>query len=144
MPLNWSNLPQSRLCIVTGDGAVTRADIEAYLSGTIRDGVKGFAKLVDIMTCTLDLTAEDLERVAESLVKYGWGDRAGPVAMVVGTPLNLDMAVLLKQRVGDRPFRIFTSEGAARAWLASYAESYGMDDALPASAGPRGRGLRPA
>jgi hypothetical protein len=142
MPLNWSNLPQSRLCVVTGDGAVTRADIEAYLAGTIRDGVKGFAKLVDIMACTLSLSVDDLERVAESLVQYGWGEQAGPVAMVVGTPLNLDMAVLLKQRVGDRPFRIFTSQVAARAWLASYAESHDMDVVF-ARSGRRGRGLRP-
>jgi hypothetical protein len=59
MPLNWSNLPQSRMCIVTRDGAVTRADIDAYLAGTIREGVKGFAKLVDIMSCTLALSADD-------------------------------------------------------------------------------------
>ena len=143
MPLNWSNLPQSRLCVVTGDGAVTRADIDAYLAGTIREGVKSYAKLVDIMTCTLALSADDLEHVADSLVQYGWGDRAGPVAMVVGTPLNLDMAVLLKQRVGERPFRIFTNQGAAREWLASYAESYDLG-VLPAGTTGRGRGLRPS
>ena len=51
-------------------------------------------------------------------------DRTGPVAMIVSNALNLDMAVLMKQRVGDRPFRIFTDIDAARAWLASYHESY--------------------
>jgi hypothetical protein len=42
--------------------------------------------------------------------------------MVVGSALTLDMAVLLKQKAGDRPFRIFTSIGAARSWLKSYQE----------------------
>jgi hypothetical protein len=124
MPLEWSTLPASRLCLVTGRGKVTRADIEAYLDGTIREGAKGYAKLVDITNCSLALDVDDLEIVAHHLVRYGWGERPGPIAMVVGSPLNLDMAVLLKQRVGDRPFRIFTGMGAARAWLTRYQESY--------------------
>ena len=124
MPLQWSNLPDFQLCVVTGQGTVTRADIEAYLVGTIREGAKGFAKLVDITACTLALDHRDLQAVSEGLVRYGWGDRAGPVAMIVSTALNLDMAVLMKQRVGDRPFRIFTNIAAASAWLASYHESF--------------------
>jgi hypothetical protein len=140
MPLNWSNLPNSQLCIVSGEGEVTRSDIEIYLAGTVRDGVKGFAKLVDITGCVLTLDADDLEVVAAHLLKYGWGDRAGPVAMVVDSALTLDMAVLLKQRVGDRPFRIFTNVGAARAWLASCRESVAPSIPLPSRA-LRGRGL---
>jgi len=124
MPLQWSNLPGFQLCVVTGHGSVTRADVETYLAGTIREGAKCYAKLVDITTCRLALDHDDLQAVSEGLVRYGWGDRAGPVAMIVSTALNLDMAVLMKQRVGDRPFRIFTDIDAARAWLASYHESY--------------------
>jgi hypothetical protein len=44
------------------------------------------------------------------------------VAIIVSTAYNLDMAVLVKQRVGSRPFRIFTNRVAARAWLDSYRE----------------------
>ena len=124
MPLSWSTLPASHLCVVSGDGTVTRSDIDRYLAGTIREGARGYAKLVDITACTLALDADDLEAVADHLMAYGMGRRAGPVAMVVGSALNLDMAVLLKQRAGDRPFRIFTSIGAARSWLTSYQESY--------------------
>ena len=124
MPLSWSILPASKLCIVSGEGTVTRSDIETYLAGTIGDGTKGYAKLVDVTTCSLALGADDLEMVAHRLMRYGMGERPGPVAMVVGSALNLDMAVLLKQRAGDRPFRIFTSIGAARSWLTGYQESY--------------------
>lgn len=124
MPLSWSILPDSQLCIVSGEETVTRADIDAYLARTIREGAKGFAKLVDVTACTLALDADDIELVSDRLMQYGMGERAGPVAMVVGSALNLDMAVLLKQRVGDRPFRIFTNIGAARSWLADYQRSY--------------------
>ena len=30
MPLSWSTLPDSQLCIVSGEGTVTRADIDTY------------------------------------------------------------------------------------------------------------------
>jgi hypothetical protein len=124
MPLSWSTLPHSQLCIVSGEGTVTRSDIDLYLAGTVDEGAKSYAKLVDITTCTLALDADDLEAVAHRLLHYGVGERPGPVAMVVGSALNLDMAVLLKQRAGDRPFRIFTSIGAARSWLTGYQETY--------------------
>ena len=123
MPLSCSTFPASRLCIVSGESTVTRSDIDAYLTRTIASGAKGYAKLVDITGCTLALDIDDLEAVADRLMQYGRGEQAGPVAMVVGSALNLDMAVLLKQRVGDRPFRIFTNAGAARAWLSAAQES---------------------
>jgi len=136
MPLNWTNLPQSQLCIATGNGAVTRADIEGYLAGTMRQGAIGYAKLVDITACTLALSTDDLEQLAQQLIWNGRDQLAGPVAMIVATPLNLDMVVLLKQRIGDRPFRIFTSPIAARSWLAGYGEGYNPL-AFASNAGPR-------
>jgi hypothetical protein len=145
MPVHWSLLPDSQLCFVTGRGKVTRADIEAYVAGTIREGAKGYAKLVDMTACTLALDHDDLESVAHGLVQYGRGERPGPVAIIVDTALNLDMAVLVKQRVGDRPFRIFTGLAAARSWLDSYRDSYsefGPSDSFPTGGGPRHRPLR--
>lgn len=142
MPLQWSNLPASQLCVVSGRGTVTRGDIEAYLAATIEQGVKAYAKLVDVTDCTMTLSPDDLERVAEALVSYGWGERAGPVAMIVHSALNLDMAVLLKQRVGDRPFRIFTDVGSARTWLSGYRQSYDPDAPSPRP-GRHGRSLWP-
>ena len=55
MPLSWSTLPNSQLCIVSGEGTVTRSDIYTYLARTIAEGAKGYAKLVDITACTLAL-----------------------------------------------------------------------------------------
>ena len=117
MPLSWSTLPDFQLCIVSGEGTVTRSDIDTYLAGTVGEGAKSYAKLVDITTCTRRSTPTIWSTVAHRLLHYGMGERPGPVAMVVGSALNLDMAVLLKQRAGDRPFRIFTTIGAVRSWL---------------------------
>ena len=145
MPVHWSLLPESKLCIVTGRGKVTRADIEAYLAGTIREGAKSYAKLVDATACILALDHDDLESVAHDLVQHGWGERPGPVAIIVDTASNLDMAALMKPRVEGHPFRIFTSSAAARDWPESHVDSYRQfspDDAFPTAGGPRPRPLR--
>ncbi|WP_422000835.1 hypothetical protein [Reyranella sp.] len=123
MPLDLKIDPEAELCVIRGQRAVTLSEIEGYLSETVRQDVKGYAKLVDMSAATLDLDCEGLEEVARGLVRYGSDAAAGPVAIVVTDPLTLDMAVLLKQRVGDRPFRIFTSVGAANEWLQSYRET---------------------
>ena len=123
MSLSLSIQRNAQLCVATGQGAVTRKDIETYLARSVQEGAKGFAKLVDLTRCILALDGDDIEILADGLMLYGQGDQPGPVALVVDTALNLDMAVLLKQRVGARPFRIFTTAAAARFWLTSYREA---------------------
>ena len=58
--------------------------------------------------------------MARLLIQYGSDGSAGPVALVVHGALNIDMAVLLKQRVGARPFRVFTNPLEARGWLMTF------------------------
>lgn len=105
---------------VRGVGKVTRSDIEQYLAETIAEGLKGHAKLILLGVSTLSLSPADLDAVAERLVDYGRGERPGPVAIVAGNALNLDMAVLLKQRVGNRPFSIFVDAREAVRWLGDF------------------------
>lgn len=117
MPLGWTRSDEFGILTVVGQGDVGRRDIEDYLNATVREGTKAHAKLVDITASNLNLDRDDLESVARTLLEYGVGGGAGPVAMVVQGALNIDMAVLLKQRVGPRPFRIFTDPLDARGWL---------------------------
>lgn len=117
MPLDWTRGDAFGILTVVGQGDITRLDIENYLQATVREGTKAHAKLVDITVGNLALDRDDLESVARTLLDYGLGGGAGPVAMVVQGALNIDMAVLLKQRVGARPFRIFTDPREARGWL---------------------------
>lgn len=117
MPLGWSRGDEFGILTVVGEGDITRQDIENYLRATVREGTKAHAKLVDITFGNLVLDRDDLESVARTLLEYGLGGIAGPVAVVVRDALNIDMAVLLKQRVGARPFRIFTDPLDARGWL---------------------------
>ena len=117
MPLGWTRSDEFEILAVVGQGDVTRQDIEHYLIATVREGIKSHAKLVDVTEGNLSLSREDLESVARTLLEHGADGGAGPVALVVRGALNIDMAILLKQRVGPRPFRVFTDPLDARGWL---------------------------
>jgi hypothetical protein len=108
--------------IVRGVGPVTYSDIEQYLAATIREGAKGYAKLFLLGDSKVSLSPAELDAVAHRLIAYGRGEPPGPVAIVAGTQLNLDMAVLLKQRVGARPFSIFIDALQAARWLDKFAQ----------------------
>jgi hypothetical protein len=140
MPLGWTRADDFGILTVTGQGDISRRDIEDYLSATVREGTKSNAKLVDITAGTLTLDRDDLEAVARLLLQYGSHGTAGPVAMVVHGALNIDMAVLLKQRVGQRPFRIFTNPLEARGWLMTFRPGA----ARPASVTPMAQPARAA
>lgn len=123
MPLLWMRSDEFGILTVVGQGDIGRQDIEDYLGATVREGTKAHAKLVDLTVGNLILDRDDLESVARTMVEYGVGGEAGPVAMVVLGALNIDMAVLLKQRVGSRPFRVFTDPLEARGWLMTFPAS---------------------
>lgn len=120
MPLRWMRSDEFGILTVVGQGNINRHDIEGYLGATVREGTKTHAKLVDLTVGNLTLDRDDLQSVAEMLVEYGADGAAGPVAMVVQGALNIDMAVLLKQRVGARPSRVFTNTLDARGWLMTF------------------------
>lgn len=120
MPLRWVRSDEFGILTVVGQGDIGRQDIEDYLGATVRQATKTDAKLVDLTVGHLTLDRDDLQSVAEMLVQYGADGAAGPVAMVVQGALNIDMAVLLKQRVGARPSRVFTNTLDARGWLMTF------------------------
>jgi hypothetical protein len=118
MALSWTVLTDQHLVVVKGDGRVTRDDIDQYLAATIKSDAKAFAKLIELVpTSTLDLSCADLDHVVQSHVDYAKDGGVGPVAIVVHSSLNLDMAMLIKQRIGNRPYAIFVSMPEAVIWL---------------------------
>ena len=142
MSLHWNVISDRALVIVEATGAVRRRDIEDYLAATILQGVKSYKKLIVLMRGVLTLSPEDLDIIAKELVRYGEGEAPGPVAIVVGGRLNLDMAMLLKQRVGSRPFRIFVTMDAALEWLAFFDKDVALEESVPAGGKPQGGGWR--
>jgi len=125
MPLHCSIAADPDVVVVRGVERVTRRDIEEYLTATVDAGVKGYAKLILLGSSALALSPADLDAVADSLIAYAAGERPGPVAIVAGNALNLDRCILLKQRVGARPFSIFVDAHKAARWIGAFDQLFG-------------------
>lgn len=119
--LGWSIRKEDRLVIVSGVGVFDLPFLLSYLSATQAAGAVGYGKLLDLRLTDIQLSGDDLQAIG-TLTRNNDPAASGPVAILVGKnplPLMLDMAILLKQRVGtSRRFRLFTDEAQARIWLA--------------------------
>ena len=119
--LGWSILKHEKLVVVSGLGVFDFPFLLSYLKATQAAGAVGYCKLLDLRQADIQLSGDDLQAIG-TLSRNNDPAASGPVAILVGKnppPLMLDMAILLKQRVGtSRRFRLFTDEAEARRWLA--------------------------
>jgi len=119
--LGWSILKHEKLVVVSGLGVFDFPFLLSYLKATQAAGAVGYCKLLDLRQADIQLSGDDLQAIG-TLTRNNDPAASGPVAILVGKnppPLMLDMAILLKQRVGTaRRFRLFTDEAEARRWLA--------------------------
>jgi hypothetical protein len=120
MAMRWAIDAKAHLVVVSGNGRIDRKFLEAYLAAMTAAGCKFYRKLFDLTDGEFLIDKEDLDSVETRLLAFGEDGTAGPVAFVVSpaSPLVLDMAVVLKKRVGaNRPFRIFVTVAQAMEWL---------------------------
>ncbi len=81
-------------------------------------------KLFDLSRADIQLSSDDLNIMA-ARTRLADPLQSGPIALLLGNQPSLlvDMAILLKNRVGNRRrLRLFTSEVEARLWLTSEAD----------------------
>ena len=124
MALHWSLDPFQHLVMVTAEGEVTRADIEAYLSQVERADAIGWRKLADFRRALTVLTEEDI--LAIGLI-FREADAAGDVgALAVVMPesepeAERAMRLLSFLAAAKRPMRIFKTIAPAQRWIKSTA-----------------------
>jgi hypothetical protein len=99
MPLHCTVLPDEGLALVAGEGNVTRSDIKGCLSLFKGQPVDRYGKLINLIHAQLVLDPVDIETIAHCLRRYCAKPFPGPIALSVHNSYNLDMAILLKQRV---------------------------------------------
>ena len=117
MPITWTLDPDFESVAVVAEGAITRADIEAYLAAIDAAGALGYRKLIDARGVTMGMSHEDMMSVAVLLRRF----HAGPVG-ALAIVLSRDGADAVARILGimaaaDRPMRLFTSLRAAERWL---------------------------
>lgn len=119
--LGWKIFRLEGLVVVRGKGVLDLAFITSFRAAMRAEGAVEYCKLFDVSRAHIQL-CEDREVMAASSRPVS-GKIHGPIAIVLGqTPshLQVDMAVLLKSRLGNRRrLRLFKDESVARAWLFS-------------------------
>ncbi len=127
--LGWKIYRPAGLVIVRGVGVFDLSFATAFREAMRAEGTVGYCKLFDLSRADIQLSSDDMNAMAGSTRRTG-PTTAGPIAVVVGRtppPLLVDMAVLLKHRIGDRRrLRLFTDETDAREWLASEGPAPGL------------------
>ena len=121
--LGWRISEPERLVAVRGVGLFDFAFISSFREAMRAHGAAvGYRKLFDLSRADIDLSNEDMQTMVAS-TRLTAAMTAGPIAIVLGRtppPLLVDMAVLLKDRIGSRRrLRLFTDETLARQWLFS-------------------------
>lgn len=120
--LGWEIHRPEKLVIVGGVGVFDLEFLESYNRGMRDAGVVNYRKLFDLHQSDIRFSADDLQDVTD-ITRRNHTLVAGPIALVIGNeplPLLVDMAILLKHRIGTaRRFRLFKREAEARRWLAS-------------------------
>jgi hypothetical protein len=123
--LGWTISRAESLVTVSGAGVYDLAFARALRATMWAEGTVGYGKLLDLSQADIRLSSEDLETMVANTVPAS-AMFAGPIAVVLAQdpdPLLLDMAILLKSRMGNRRrLRVFTDEAAARRWLSSEME----------------------
>ena len=122
--LGWTVDRAARLVTVRGMGVYDLSFAMALGAAMWAEDAVGYCKLLDLSRADIRLSDDDLQVMVAKSCLAG-ATTAGPIAVVLGPhpdPLVLDMAVLLKSRIGNRRrFRVFTDEWTARRWLSAEA-----------------------
>lgn len=120
--LGWKIYRPAGLVVIRGVGVFNLPFAMLFRETMRAEGTGGYCKLFDLSRADIQLSSDDLNTMAAS-TRLASPTTAGPIAIVVGRtppPLLVDMAILLKHRIGDRRrLRLFTDETGAREWLAS-------------------------
>lgn len=122
--LGWTINRGEGLVTVRGVGVYDLAFVNSLRTAMWAEGALGYRKLLDLSRADIRLSSDDLQTMVAGTFLAG-PTIAGPIAIYLGRapdPLMVDMAVLLKSRIGNRRrLRVFTDEWEARQWLSSEA-----------------------
>ncbi|WP_428679679.1 hypothetical protein [Reyranella sp.] len=118
--LGWTIYRPEQLVVISGVGIFDISFATAFREAMRAEGAAGFCKLFDFSRLDIKLSDQDLQSMVAS-TRLAGPIKSGPIALYLGKtppPLLVDMAILLKDRIGyRRRIRLFTDEFVARQWL---------------------------
>lgn len=118
MPVKWSVNHEDRLVLASAEGEASLADLEQYISGVVAAGAMPYRKLFDTTYLAPGaLRLAELRAFSRKVLELAKGGRIGPIAIVVGSELEQEMAEAFGKVDAGRPLAIFSDAAKARQWL---------------------------
>jgi hypothetical protein len=121
VPVKWSISHEDRMVLASAEGEASLADLEQYISGVIAAGAMPYRKLFDtnyLAPGALRLT--EIRAFSRKVLELAKAGPIGPIAIVVGSELEQEMAEAFGEVDAGRPLAIFSDESKARQWLESF------------------------
>jgi hypothetical protein len=118
MPLTWSISHEDRLVSAAVSGEASGQDLQQYMAAVVAAGGMPYRKLFDATYAAPgSLRLSELRAFAKTIVAYAKEGAVGPLAIVVGSDLEREMAELFGQADAGRALGIFSDVVEARQWL---------------------------
>jgi len=123
VPVKWSISHEDRLVLASAEGEATLADLEQYMSAVEAAGGMPYRKLFDVTYVAPGaLRLSELRAFAGKVIALAKAGPLGPIAIVVGSELEQEMAEAFGKVDAGRPLAIFSDTAKARQWLDSRPE----------------------
>ena len=104
--------------MVSADGDVSLKELEQYLSAMAAAGGMPYRKLIDLTYIAPGtLRRPELRALSKMSVDFAKAGPIGPIAIVVGSELEHEMAEVFGQADAGRALAIFSDASKARQWL---------------------------
>lgn len=123
MPVTWSISHEDRFVRVAVDGEVQATDLQQYIMAMVAGGAQSYHKLFDARYAAPGgLRFSDLKVFASTVVAIAKDAPMGPVAIVIGSDMDREMAEVYGKADAGRALAIFSDVAEARQWLDSSAD----------------------
>ena len=118
MSISWSINHEEKLVVASAEGEATITDLKEYLSGMIAAGGLPYRKLFDTTYIAPGaLRLAELRAFSKGVLELAKAGPIGPIAIVVGSELEREMAEAFGKIDAGRPLAIFSDAAKARQWL---------------------------
>lgn len=118
MPVKWSISHEDRIVLASAEGEATVTDLDQYLSAVVAAGGLPYRKLFDLTyVASGGLRVAELRAFSRNILALAKEGPIGPLAIVVGSELEQELAEIFGQVDAGRPLAIFRDVATAREWL---------------------------
>lgn len=124
MPMRWDIDHASKFVHIVAEGSVTLKEMEEHFDALLVADAMPYAKLFDASRAQPIYSDDDVMAMGARLSAYTATVASGPLAVIgVSDEVETTYRRFVNVSPSKRPARLFKTEAAARAWLATQMSS---------------------